>query len=278
MLVLALAIPLTQAFAWGRAGHRLVALVATDHLTPVAAENVHALLGRDSMADVASFGDDYRSEHPESAPWHFVDIPMGEKTYLRERDCPATMVGNTPDPTAKWRDCVVDRIGYFVAVLKAPETTVAGREFALKMLIHLVGDVHQPMHAVGDARGGNSNAVMLFGSKQCGERGTCNLHSAWDEGLLEHTRMGEKKYLATLESEITELKLAEKPVGTPTAWANASHRAATEAWVSNGGVVNEDYYRDELPVVNRELELGGLHLAFLLNGIFTVPPVVQGQP
>lgn len=270
-VLLGLLLAAAEALAWGRVGHRLTALVAADHLTPVAAENVRVLLGRESMADVASFGDDYRSEHPETAPWHFVDIPMGEKSYLRERDCPAPLAGGVPDRGAKWRDCVVDRVNYFAEQLRAPETTRAGREFALKMLIHLVGDLHQPMHAIGDARGGNSNRVLLFGSRQCGERYTCNLHGTWDDGLIEHARLSEKKYLATLEAEISELKLADKPVGTAAAWANASHRVAVEAWVPDGGAINEDYYKDELPVLNRELELGGLHLADLLNKIFIAP-------
>ena len=258
-----------QAFGWEHQGHRLVALVAADHLTPVAAENVRVLLGRDTMADVASFGDDYRSEHPETGPWHYVDIPLNEKTYVRERDCPAPVA----DPEAKWRDCVVDRVPYLVGMLKDPATAKAQREYALKMLIHLVGDLHQPMHAIREARGGNSNKVMLFGTKQCGERQTCNLHAAWDTDLIEHGRMSEKKYLGVLEGEIASLGLASKPVGTPAAWANASHRAAVEAWVPNGGVIDEQYYKDELPTMNRELELGGLHLADLLNGVFTVAAV-----
>ncbi len=106
------------ASAWGRQGHRPVALVASDHLSPVAAENIRYLLGRDSMADVASFADDYRSVHPETAPWHFVDIPGSEKSYLRERDCPVPLVNGLPDRTARWRDCAVDRILYFTAQLK----------------------------------------------------------------------------------------------------------------------------------------------------------------
>ena len=84
--------------------------------------------------------------------------------------------------------------------------------------------------------------------------------------------MGEKKYVASLEEEIGVLKLADKPVGSVISWANASHRAAVEAWMDNGGVINEEYYKAEIPVVNRELELGGLHLAYLLNGVFTTPP------
>ena len=276
-LTLALLLSLcAPAFAWGRQGHRLVALVAADHLSPVAAENVRYLLGRDSMADVASFADEYRGDHPETAPWHFVDIPGSEKSYLRERDCPAPVVNGQPDPTAKWRDCAVDRIYYLAAALRNRETPKAEKTFDLKMLIHIVGDLHQPLHAIGDARGGNGIKVREFGTSQCGERQSCNLHETWDTGLIDHRRLNEKAYLALLEQEITTLKLAEKPDGTPIAWANASHRAAIQAFVPSGTLIDQQYFDDEIPVVDRELETGGLHLAHLLDSIFTtLPPELE---
>ena len=258
-----LLLPASAALAWGHQGHRLVALVAQDHLTPVAAERVRSLLGKESMADVASFADEYRSSHPETASWHFVDIPGAERVYVRERDCP-------PAPDASpWRNCVVDRILFFEAQLKDPGLPRSAEIFALKMLIHLVGDIHQPMHTIGDARGGNAIRVLQFGSTQCGEGAPCNLHATWDEGLLERRGLSEKKYLVRLEAEVADLKLEDKPVGTPASWANASHRAAVDALVQPGGVIDENYFRAEIPVVDRELEFGGLHLAALLNGVFT---------
>ena len=274
-LMVSISIP---AFAWGRQGHRLVALVAQDHLTPAAAANVKYLLGPDTMADVSSFGDDYRSEHPETAPWHFVDIPKDAAAYDRIRDCPAPSAATTVTG-ADWRDCAVDRIPYFAGRLQDPSVSKEDKAFALKMLIHIVGDLHQPFHAIGDARGGNQVNVTLFGSRQCGERYLCNLHGAWDEGLIEHHRLSETKYLAMLEDEISRLNLAAQPVGTPTAWANSSHRAAAAFWVDNGAVISDQYYKEVQPTHDRELELGGLHLADLLNKIFTqVPPAMTDHP
>ena len=259
------------AYPWGREGHRLVALVAADHLSPVAADNVRFLLGRDSMADIASFADDYRADHPETAGWHFVDIPGIEKSYVRERDCPVAPVSDA-NPNGKWRDCAVDRIFFLTDRLKNRELAKTEKILDLKMLIHLVGDLHQPFHAIGDSRGGNNLKVSEFGTKQCGERQACNLHATWDEGLINHRRLSERAYLAVLEQQITDLKLAAKPDGTPIAWANASHRAATEALVTNGALIDQQYFEEEIPVVDRELETGGLHLAHLLDSIFTTPP------
>jgi hypothetical protein len=255
--------------AWGREGHRLTALVAQDHLTPIAEENIRYLLGKESLADVASWADDYRQDHGETAKWHFVDIPGSQNTYDRVRDCPLPPT----DPQSIWRDCVVDRISYFEEQLKSPATDKKQKAYALKFLVHLFGDIHQPLHDVGDARGGNDIHVMLFGTPQCGERTTCNLHGTWDEGLLEHRNLSEKKYLALLRSEILEYDWQNKTGGNdPVSWANASHHYAQDAFVPNGALITSDYYKAEIKIVDQQLALGGLRLAELLNTIFTTQP------
>jgi S1/P1 Nuclease len=254
--------------AWGREGHRLTALVAQDHLTPIAEENVHYLLGKQSLADVASWADEYREEHPETAKWHYVDIPGNQNTYNRLRDCPEPQ----GDPESRWRDCVVDRIFYFEQLLKDPDTEKKQKIVALKFLVHLIGDLHQPFHTFGDARGGNDIHVMFLGTTQCGERSLCNLHGIWDEGLLEHRNRNEKKYLAMLRSEILENNWQRRNGGDPIAWANASHPYAQEAFVPNRTMVSSKYYDVEIRIVDQQLALGGLRLAEVLNEIFNTPP------
>ena len=97
----ALAIVLAAASVqgWGPQGHRLVATVAANHLTPVARKNVTWLLGDESLADVAVWADEYVEAHRETAPWHYVNIPADGQRYVADRDC---LRG----------DCVVDRIRY----------------------------------------------------------------------------------------------------------------------------------------------------------------------
>ena len=254
--------------AWGREGHRLTALVAQEHLTPAAEENVRYLLGRESLADVASWADEYRQDHRETARWHFVNMPGAQDRYDRVRDCPLP----ESDPGSNWRDCVVDRILYFEEQLKDPHTNKKQRAFALKFVVHLIGDIHQPFHAIGEARGGNDVPVILFGTEQCGERSLCNLHGAWDEGLLEHRGLSEKKYLARLHAEILENDWEGKAGGDPVAWANASHHYAQDAFVPRGALITERYYDAEIGIVDQQLALGGLRLAEVLNEIFTTPP------
>jgi S1/P1 Nuclease len=256
------------AFGWGRTGHRLVGLIAQEHLTPVALANVQYLLGKETLADVSPWADEYRQDHPETAGWHFVDIPGAQNSYDRLRDCPAPR----DQPNAEWRDCAVDRILYFEARLKDPSLDNKEKAVALKFLVHLVGDVHQPLHAIGEARGGNQIRVSQFGTQQCGERQLCNLHSTWDEGLMEHRNLNEKKYDAALESEIREGGWEKENAGTPVDWVNASHHYAQDAFVPNGTLITQQYYKTEIPIVDRQLALAGLRLANILNGIFTEAP------
>jgi hypothetical protein len=258
--------------AWGHEGHRLVALVAESRLTPEAHEQVHVLLGRESIADVASFADDYRQDHASTGPWHYVDIPYNQFTYDRDRDCPAAPASKSTTITDPWRDCVVDRIPYFIAQLKNPALGTKNRAFALKMLVHLVGDIHQPLHAVGDARGGNQIRVVFFGSDQCGERQMCNLHGIWDDGLIEHRSLNEKKYVELLESEIAQHKWDGISQENPAVWANQSHQLAVNAWVPDRAGIGKAYYDAEIPVVDRQLAVAGIRLARMLNAIFVASP------
>jgi hypothetical protein len=262
-----------NAFAWGHEGHRLVALVAESRLTSEARQQVHLLLGRDSIADIASFADDYRQDHASTGPWHYVDIPHTKPTYDRDRDCPAATASKSGAGTSSgpWRDCVVDRIPFFAAQLKNPTLSAKDRAFALMMLVHLVGDIHQPMHAIGDARGGNQIRVVFFGSEQCGERQKCNLHNIWDDGLIEHRSLSEKKYASLLESEIVQHNWDKVAQENPVVWANQSHQLAIDAWVPDRAGISKDYYNAEIAVVDRQLALAGIRLARMLNAILVAP-------
>ena len=268
-LVAVLAAP-KPAHAWGGEGHRLVADLAQKHLTPVARKNVKALLGAETMADVASWADAYRPNEAETGLWHYTDLPAGSQTYDRDRDCPTQQGVKAGSRNDKWRDCATDRILFFEGRLKDQSLDPADRATALKYLIHFVGDIHQPMHATGVEKGANGISVVAFGSEQCGQY-KCNLHAVWDSGLLQHTGVTESAYLKRLEAAIRKSKLTG---GTddPAAWTAESKKDADEAMLRNGAAVDEAYYTREIPVVDQRLELAGLRLASVLNGIFTAPP------
>jgi len=264
-LVVLIATP--RSWAWGREGHRLTALVAEQYLTPEARAQIAELLHNQSLADIASWADDYRRDHSETAKWHFVDIPGSATAFDRDRDCPAS----ASDPKSPWRDCATDRILYFEGQLGDATLSPQVRATALKFLVHLIGDIHQPFHALGDARGGNETRVFFLGSPQCGT-GACNLHAVWDDAIIEDQGLNEKKYLARLLAEIKENNWERFSNGDPVAWANASHHYAVQAEVASGAMLNRDYVNREAKVVDGELALGGLRLAAVLNRILGTPP------
>lgn len=240
-------------FAWGPEGHRIVARIAQDRLSPEAKAAVAALLEKDeSLASVASWADEYRKVHTETFRWHFVNIPSQSNGYDATRDCAND-------------DCVVARIYRFARVLGDRSQPRADRAMALKYLVHFIGDLHQPYHAFGDARGGNDIPVTVNGSKQCGEY-KCELHGVWDEEILRHLNVPEDAYVKSLETAIRKKKLSGS--GFPEDWANESLQAGRLGWVNPNTEIGADYLKKQQPIVATRLELGGARLGDLLNQIF----------
>jgi len=271
LIFLTLATPCS--WAWGREGHRLTALVAEAYLTPEAKAQIKELLGSESLADVAPWADSYRADHPETGAWHYVDIPKSATAFDRDRDCPLS----STDPKSPWRDCVTDRILYFEGRLGDASLPPADRAMALKFLVHLIGDIHQPFHAMGDDRGGNNIGVHFLGSTQCGSY-TCNLHGVWDDSMIEERGLSEPKYTALLLQEIKDNNWEKMSGGAPSTWANISHHYAVEAYAPNGALITHEYYNEEIKIVDAELALGGLRLARVLNRLLVAPEVNADQP
>ena len=236
-------------------------------LTPAAQAQVKELLGTETLADVAPWADEYRTQHPETGKWHYVDIPKDQEKYDRTRDCPLAAQTILSRP---WRDCVTDRILYFEGRLGDDSLPKEQRAMALKFLVHLIGDIHQPLHAMGDDRGGNNVRVQFLGSSQCGSY-NCNLHGVWDDSIIEHRGLSEDKYTALLLQEIQDNHWEKMSGGTPSTWAEISHHYAVNGYAPNGALLDHAYLAEQEKVVDAELALGGLRLAHVLNRIFAAP-------
>jgi len=262
-IVLTLAMPSTLV-GWGSEGHQIVASLAQTRLTENAQRGIRSLIGDASLASVSNWADEVRPERDETYSWHFVNIPENASGFSDERDC---FVPNSKHKgsTTDHHNCVVDRIEIFQQVLSDSNAQRDDRIEALEFLVHLVGDVHQPFHAIGEAAGGNGIAVTEFGSTHCGRR-PCNLHSVWDFGLIQHAGMRREAYVAHLEKLIADEHLTAN--GNPQDWANESHGYAEAAWLTDGAQIDENYYRKEIKVVDERLALAGLRLAAVLNEAF----------
>lgn len=274
--LLASAILTTTTQAWGPQGHRLVALIAADHLTDTARRNVAWLLDGRSLADVSVWADEIRDGLYQTYGWHFVNIDVKAAAYDRERDCPPQAGVEPGTSSDRWRDCIVDRILYNRERLANQKLDRPDRAIALKFLVHMVGDVHQPMHALGLARGGNDIPVQAFGSPDCqsgsGRPFPCNLHVIWDTTLIGHRRLDDQQYHAALTTAIARHGWDRRSTDDPGAWATQSHVAGNAALLPAYGNADEAYYQKQITVVDERLALAGLRLAKLLNDVLIAPP------
>ena len=257
--------------AWGGQGHRLVGLIAAERLTPVARQSVRSLLDGQTLADVSGWADSLTSDQAQTSYWHYLNIPPDARGYDRDRDCPRQPGAAPGSRNDRWRDCVVDRIGYWEERLGDRKLDRADRATALKFIVHFVGDLHQPFHALGVGRGGNDVKVRVFGEANCGNDparpSPCNLHSVWDSRLIAHRGVDDVKYLAELNRLIAAKGFASQPAGTPAQWAEQSFRLAKDALVKPDTNIDERYYRRHIAVIDERLALGGVRLAAELNRI-----------
>ena len=262
--------------AWGAQGHRLVALIAADHLTSAAKQNIAWLLPDSSLADIAVWADQQVADNAQTGPWHYVNLRQDATAYNRDRDCPRQPGVAAGTRNDQWRDCVVDRILYHQSRVADTSLDRADRATALKFLVHFVGDLHQPFHALDVARGGNDIPVVAFGSPTCrrsdGSASPCNLHGIWDTVLIAHRKLSERQYRDELSGRITRGRLTTRPEGSPSDWAMESHAVAQRALLPRQGIVDDAYYRTYAAAIDERLALGGVRLAAMLNRSFPAPP------
>jgi len=250
LIAAALALRPAGALAWGAKGHEAVALVANGLLVPPARARVDALLAMEpgaTLASISSWADATRDR--TTAAWHFVNMPRDAGcVYVRERDCPTGQ-------------CVVEALAAQIRRLNAPSPS--DQLEALKYVVHLIADIHQPLHAAfADDRGGNAYQLQAFG------RGT-NLHAVWDSQLL-----------GTGNTKLTVLagKLAGRPVVSesfsiaPAEWARESCMIASRPDFYPPRALTEDYVRTFEQIAQQRIYAAGQRLAGTLNAAFGVSP------
>ena len=175
----------SPAFAWGSKGHEIVAAIAETHLTDIARKRIKELLPQGTtLADASTWPDKAGRQIPDMDAYHFINFPKGANTYEQQRDC-------------KLRNCVIEAIAWYVQVLKSADAPRNEKRTALRFIAHLVGDIHQPLHAgFAEDRGGNSVEVRFNGRKE-------TLHSLWDTALLELEKGTPTEIAARIEATVT---------------------------------------------------------------------------
>ncbi len=250
-----------DATRWSPLGHRLIATLAEDQLTARTAERARDLLGGLSLPDVAAWADSIRPTHPTTAPWHYVNVPIGDPGYDAARHCPAPP------------GCVTWAISHFSSVLADASAPRAERAVALRYLVHFVGDLHQPLHAGDDHdRGGNDVRVTFLGRRM-------NLHSLWDRALIESRGLRESEWIALLRARREFLPLDSIRAGTVEEWTSESHaRARQSAYdLPADRVLPATYATSRTSLLEEVLIRGGVRLAHLLNVALDPDPRRPGQ-
>jgi len=232
------------AWAWGAQGHRWIATLAQSQLSEAAQHQVEHLLALEpgaTLASISTWADEVRT--PATAAWHYVNLPPDAPCrYDPLRDCPDGA-------------CVVAAIQTQRQLLRS-QATDSQRLVALKYLVHLVADVHQPLHA-GNAqdRGGNRFQLQFAG------RGT-NLHALWDQGLIEAPAGGPAQWVARQPDRPAP---ARDPF-EPASWAEESCRIVAQPWFYPASHRVDDAYVERAePVLEQRLADAARRLAAVLN-------------
>jgi hypothetical protein len=256
VLAVALVCGTLPGYGWGPEGHSLVARIAEAELSASARARVAEILGPgQTMASVASWADQVRRQRDNTAPWHYIDIPIDKPHMDLARDCPKG-------------DCVVAQISVERATLSDPAATPLQRKEALMFLIHFVGDMHQPLHCSDNKdKGGNDVRVVFFDRPG-------NLHGTWDSGLL--GRMGKENDLFPLFLQDAQKHRKKWSKGTVADWAEESHKAAQKIVygklpkVAKGTPepLGAAYEKAADPLIRTQIEKAGDRLARVLNETF----------
>lgn len=246
-----------QALAWGQNGHRIVGEIANGHLTKTTQKAIQPLLGGDLLAEVGTWADEMRSApdafwQKESTRWHYINVANPAEFKAEHYHHPHT------------KDEVKDIYGgilHCVAKLKDTETSLADRQFYFRFLVHLIGDIHQPMHAgQAEDRGGNNIALTFFGEPT-------NLHSLWDTQLLESQNLSFTEFARFIDTQDKRL-IKEILTGSPADWLSESMRLSETIYRTTGTQLSYAYVYQNLPIAQQRLQQAGIRLAGLLNGIY----------
>jgi len=237
-----------EAFSWGPTGHRAVGLIASKHLSAKAKKNIMKILGQNSLSEVSNWMDEIRSDstYKDMGDWHWVTIETG-KTYDQSPKNP--------------KGDVIATLERIVSELKKHTLDKKTEEEYLKILVHLVGDIHQPLH-VGccDDQGGNKVKAKWFG------RDT-NLHSIWDSNMIDDSKLSYTEFASFLD-EPDQVTVASWQKNSVREWADESMTFRKQVYEIGDGNLSYKYSYKNLPTVKQRILQAGIRLAGILNEIY----------
>lgn len=235
---------------WGKTGHRAVAEIANQYLSEKAKANIKLLLHGQSLAAASTYADEIKSDEQfdEFKPWHYANVPF-DQTYL--------------DHEKSEDGDIVIGIQYCINILEDAASDEEDKSFYLKMLIHLLGDMHQPLHfGLKEDRGANDFYVDWYGEHS-------NFHKVWDSEMIEsygmsYTEMAENKFVLSPD----EIQIYAQ--GDLIDWVEDTRELTKQVYASAEERENLGYryMYDWHDTLDLQLHKAGIRLAKILNGIF----------
>lgn len=257
------------AAAWGPQGHRVAGAMTEDRLSPAALAAVRAVLGDEPLAEASTWADRMRSDpapfwQREAGAYHYVNIPADAARYDPRR--------------APARGDAFTALAQFRRELEDPSTPAPRRALALRFALHIIQDLHQPLHAGGrDDRGGNDFAVTVNGRRS-------NLHRLWDSGLLASGRSPDQRLRARLEARYDDELAGPWREPEPTVWIAESLALSRELYPASPAITTT-YLERFRPVAERRIAQAGARGAAWLNALYrstaepaAAPPAAQTAP
>lgn len=249
IVILTLSTHTPNSIFWGQIGHRTVGHIADGMLTKKARKQVKRILGNETLAEVSTWMDEVRSDraYDYANTWHYCTIPDG-MTYETA-------------PTQEGGD-VVWAIEKIIKELKEGGSTPEEEETNLKFLVHLVGDVHQPLHVGnGTDRGGNDVKVTWFGSNT-------NLHSVWDTRMIDGKQFSYTEF-ADWVNHPSKTQVTYWQSASVRDWAHESMTFRDQVYaVPENGRLSYRYSYDNFDLVKQRILQAGVRLAGVINEIY----------
>jgi hypothetical protein len=235
---------------WGPTGHRTVGEIASKHLTSKTKRELKKLLNGESLALASTFGDEIKSDkrYDKFYTWHYINMPMEDDYDVSKQN---------PDGD------LVSGIEYCKSVIKDQNASDEDKAFYLKLLIHFIGDLHQPMHVgLEEDKGGNDFKVQWFYKDT-------NLHSIWDSKMINDYGMTYSE-LAKNADVLTKDQIKEFQKGTVIDWVNDTHKLSRVVYASAkiGDNLRYEYSYKFMTVARKQMQIAGIRLAKTLNALF----------
>lgn len=252
LLVFAVLMQSSVVFGWGQIGHRVSGEIAEAYLTKDAKKQIKHLFPNESLAEISTYADEEKANPAKfwqktAGPWHYVTVPSGTK-YKHKQHAPAQGDAYTA-------------LAAFKKTLQSKTATLEEKQLALHFTVHIIGDLHQPLHCGdGTDRGGNDVKLEFFWNDS-------NLHRVWDSGLIDRQQLSYTEWTKWLQQKMSPQTVAQWQDADPKVWIKES------IVLRNGLYPDEDklswqYQYDHIPTVKKRLQMAGVRVAAYLNEVF----------